>query len=337
MGKLLSLLAREDSNCCTAHKYDIFLDFENAQPTDGERELYEEVQEVLRDSESILEELQCYKGAGKEIREAIATPTPDCQAKAWASVLPLVSHLKRFYLFSTQLEEIVPKILLHLCSGTDPPAQNLDSKQALVKQFAEILEFVLKFDEYKMKTPAIQNDFSYYRRTITRQRMFDLETDSRDPGERETESLVSNELANRMSLFYANATPMLRTLSDVTSCFVEQNPDIPLTQTTGLLSTMARVTLRMLDSPHLAAQFTCEEATSLFVLRVMTGLLILIDHVAPRGVFVKSSNVDVKTAVRLLKTEPPARSEALLNALRYTTKHLNQESTPKQIKHMLAV
>jgi len=31
---------------------------------------------------------------------------------------------------------------------------------------------------------------------------------------------VNNELANRMSLFYANATPMLKTLSDGTTKFV---------------------------------------------------------------------------------------------------------------------
>ena len=29
MGKLLSLLARDDSNCCTPQKYDVFLDFES--------------------------------------------------------------------------------------------------------------------------------------------------------------------------------------------------------------------------------------------------------------------------------------------------------------------
>ena len=33
---------------------------------------------------------------------------------------------------------------------------------------------------------------------------------------------VTNEMANRMSLFYAQATPMLKTLSDITSQFVSQ-------------------------------------------------------------------------------------------------------------------
>ena len=43
---------------------------------------------------------------------------------------------------------------------------------------------------------------------------------------------------------------------------------------------------------NLLAQFQREE-TQLFVLRVMVGLVILYDHVHPRGAFVKGSNVDV--------------------------------------------
>ncbi|KDR17574.1 protein FAM49B isoform X1 [Zootermopsis nevadensis] len=330
MGKLLSLLARDDSNCCSPQKYDVFLDFENAQPTDGEQETFEEVQRVLRNSEPILEEIQCYKGAGREIREAISTPTEEFQKKAWQAVMPLVSRLKRFYEFSTELEVVVPKILFQLCSGPMTPTQHLETQQALVKQFAEILEFVLKFDEYKMKTPAIQNDFSYYRRTITRQRM-----SSYNGFEHHDTREVTNELANRMSLFYAHATPMLKVLSEATSMFVKENSDIPIENTTETLSTMAKVCLRMLESPNLIAQFQREE-TQLFVLRVMVGLVILYDHVHPQGAFVKASNVDVKGCVKLLKEQPASRSEGLLNALRYTTKHLNEEATPKNIKNLLA-
>ena len=93
------------------------------------------------------------------------------------------------------------------------PTQHLETQQALVKQLAEILEFVLKFDEHKMKTPAIQNDFSYYRRTLTRASL------SRQDGT-EKDLVVGNELANRMSLFYAHATPMLRVLSHATITFL---------------------------------------------------------------------------------------------------------------------
>lgn len=36
------------------------------------------------------------------------------------------------------------------------------------------------------------------------------------------DGVVTNEIANRMSLFYAEATPMLKTLGDSTSRFVSQ-------------------------------------------------------------------------------------------------------------------
>lgn len=61
MGKLLSLLSRDDSNCCAAKSYDVFLDFENAAPTETERAVYEEVERVLRESEVVLEEIQIYR------------------------------------------------------------------------------------------------------------------------------------------------------------------------------------------------------------------------------------------------------------------------------------
>lgn len=67
MGKLLSLLARDDSNCCTAKSYDVFLDFENAAPTDTERDIYNEVERVLKVSETVLEEIQVYKVSGSPI------------------------------------------------------------------------------------------------------------------------------------------------------------------------------------------------------------------------------------------------------------------------------
>jgi hypothetical protein len=77
--------------------------FSDAQPSDIERETFEAVQRVLKNSESILEEIQCYKGAGKEIREAISAPTEECQRKAYLTVAPLVAKLKRFYEFSLEL------------------------------------------------------------------------------------------------------------------------------------------------------------------------------------------------------------------------------------------
>jgi hypothetical protein len=64
---------------------------------------------------------------------------------------------------------VLQKLLQALCS--EDPRETLHNKQALAKQFAEVLQFTLKFDELKMSNPAIQNDFSYYRRTLNRMKM----------------------------------------------------------------------------------------------------------------------------------------------------------------------
>lgn len=86
-----------------------------------------------------------------------------------------------------------------------------------------------------MKTPAIQNDFSYYRRTVSRQRL-----------DYNNLTVISTELANRMSLFYAHPTPMLKVLSEATSKFVQDNAN-DVDNTTETIGTMAKVCLRMLE------------------------------------------------------------------------------------------
>lgn len=340
MGNLLRLLSREDNSCCSHNKLDFFLDFENAAPSAEEVPLYTDVKTVLDMSREVIIDLQQYKGAAKEIREAISDPGGECQRKAWEAVSPLVLKLHNFYLFSHQLETILPRVLLELCSPNIQPGQHLETQQALVKQLAEILEFTLKFDELKMTTPAIQNDFSYYRRSVMRSRLDSsygtaVEENSSD-SEDEVVCQLDHQTANKMSLFYAYPTPMLRVVSEITSKFVTEHKEIPLEQTTETLGTMAKVCQKMLENPELIARFRREE-TQLFILRVMVALVILYDHVHPVGAFAKTSNVDVKGCVKVLKEQPASSSENLLNALRYTTKHLNDDSTPKHIRTLLAV
>uniref|UniRef100_A0A8C0UQK7 CYFIP related Rac1 interactor A n=6 Tax=Passeriformes TaxID=9126 RepID=A0A8C0UQK7_CYACU len=301
--------------------------WEDAQPTDGEREVWNQISAVLQDSESMLADLQAYKGAGQEIRDAIQNPNDiQLQEKAWNSVCPLVVRLKRFYEFSLRLEKALQSLLESLTCPPYTPTQHLEREQALAKEFAEILHFTLRFDELKMRNPAIQNDFSYYRRTISRNRINNMHLD--------IENEVNNEMANRMSLFYAEATPMLKTLSNATTHFVSENKTLPIENTTDCLSTMASVCKVMLETPEYRSRFTSEE-TLMFCMRVMVGVIILYDHVHPVGAFSKTSKIDMKGCIKVLKEQPPDSVEGLLNALRFTTKHLNDESTSKQIRAML--
>lgn len=50
-------------------QYLLFMFCLDAQPSDGEREIWNQVNAVLQDSESMLSDLQSYKGAGQEIRD----------------------------------------------------------------------------------------------------------------------------------------------------------------------------------------------------------------------------------------------------------------------------
>uniref|UniRef100_UPI00358FCE18 CYFIP-related Rac1 interactor B-like isoform X2 n=1 Tax=Myxine glutinosa TaxID=7769 RepID=UPI00358FCE18 len=321
MGNLLKVLNSPDLE----QGPNFFLDFENAHPSENERAVWDNVAQVLSRAEQVLAALQAYQGAGPHIREAISHPSDEEQQhKAWEAVCPLVSKLKSFYEFSLQLA--LHNLLTVLTAPPLSPTQHLEREQALAKQFAEILHFTLQFDELKMTNPAIQNDFSYYRRTLSRMRM------------RSAKSLcdvdVTNEMANRMSLFYAEATPMLKTLSDTTSRFVAENKNLRLENTTDCLCTMAGVCKVMLEMPEYRGRFASPETES-FCLRVMVGVIILYDHVHPVGAFARTSKIDMKGCIRVLKEQPAANVEALMNALRYTTRHINDESSCKQIRSML--
>jgi hypothetical protein len=327
MGNLLRVLYSREND--SPNRVDIFVDFENAKPTDVELSVWTHVNAVLGRTDAILHELSVYRGAAGEIRDAISNPQmEDCQQKAWEAVVPIVSQLKRYYEFSLALEATVPNVLNVLCSNDMTPRQHLESQQALFKQFAEILDFTLKFDDLKMTNPAIQNDFSYYRRTLSRMKMAGDENIDSDFD-------VTNAMANRMSLFYAHATPMLKVLSDTTSRFVSENKDLPIENTTDCLSTMASICCVMIENPKYRSKIANEE-TAMFCLRVMVGVIILYDHVHPVGAFAKTSPINIKNCIRVLKLHAPGKVDCLLNALRYTTKHLNDDTTPKAIKNLLA-
>ena len=93
----------------------------------------------------------------------------------------------------------------------------------------------LKFDEIKMNKPAVQNDFSYYRRTIQRTR-------NNSSSKNQLENPIEADVANAMSLFFAHATPMLNALSAVTSEFVRAHDGGAVAKnTTQVLSLMATV------------------------------------------------------------------------------------------------
>ncbi len=237
-----------------------------------------------------------------------------------------MEKLRSFFEFSLRLEEVVPDLLNALCNpaadhvdeeeddeaaaatavaaDADEGAalsrqalfERLDERQALVKQFAKILDFVLKFDEAKMTTPAVQNDFSYYRRTVQRNRnSISTSTGASSSTEEEEKlqrlreqqrSALPADLANKMSLFFAHATPLLNKLGEVTGGFVASCGPRVASNATDTLSVVAKVCQKMLEDKDLKSRLRRAE-TEAFITRVMVGTVILYDHVHPTGAFAK--------------------------------------------------
>lgn len=313
MGGLLSYLhtAKEAE--------DIFLDFENAVPeSDEEREIHANVGTVLSKGPGILERLSGYTGCEEFIRKAITNPSPETEEEAWNEVLPAVDQLKEFYDFSLELEDCFPKLLVALCK--DDPKASLANLQSLAKQLADVFDFVLRFDDLKMVNPAIQNDFSYYRRTLNRMKL----------SKKDLNISIRDELANRMSLFFAYPTPMMNVINETTVKFLSQGDGVPRENVTNALATMSNVCQEMVEK----GKFSNDE-TNMFCLRCMTGSIILFDHLHAQGAFNKKSPIHIKGCITVLKNFTGGPTDGLLNALRFTTIHLNDADTPANIKHLL--
>eukprot|EP01121_Diplochlamys_sp_Union-15-3_P014277 TRINITY_DN452_c0_g1_i1.p1 TRINITY_DN452_c0_g1~~TRINITY_DN452_c0_g1_i1.p1 ORF type:complete len:328 (+),score=50.12 TRINITY_DN452_c0_g1_i1:45-986(+) len=313
MGAWLSKLVSSDDR----KGADIILDFEKAKPeSEEERQIYEAVAAVLDKGPEVLDQLFGYTGCEEYIRKAITTPSSETEKSAWDAILPAVDQLQKFYEFSLELEQCFPKLLVALCKGNDPTS-TISTQQALAKQLADVFDFVLRFDDSKMVNPAIQNDFSYYRRSLNRMKS-------------KNKIKIRDELANKMSLFFAYPTPMMRCLSETTVKFLSQN-NLSRDDVTNGLAQMANICQQMVENKR----FTSAQ-TNMFCLRAMTGCIILVDHVHQSGSFYKKSPINVKACITVLKNFLDSPTDGLLNALRFTTIHLNDPDTPANIKALLA-
>jgi len=299
---------------------DIFLDFEKAKPeSEEERQIYESVAAVLDKGPEVLDQLFDYTGCEEFIRKAITTPGAETEKSAWDAILPAVDQLQKFYEFSLELEQCFPKLLVALCKGNNP-SQSISTQQALAKQLADVFDFVLRFDDSKMVNPAIQNDFSYYRRTLNRMKL----------SKKDQNIKIRDELANRMSLFFAYPTPMMRCLSETTVKFLSMN-NLPRDNVTNGLALMANICQEMVEKKKFQSA-----QTNMFCLRAMTGCIILVDHINQLGAFYKKSPINIKGCITVLKNFIDSPTDGLLNALRFTTIHLNDPDTPYGIKQLLA-
>jgi len=291
---------------------EVFIDFENAKPTNGEMKIYSMVEDVLKKAPDVLKKIEEYKGCQDLARKAMQTPTYENEKEAMEGLLAAVDSIATFFDYAKSLEKSLPELLLVITkqapSDEKGQAQSIADQQALAKQLADIFDFTLRFDQTRMMRPHLSNDFSYYRRLLPKF--------SKLP-----QVKIKDDEASGMALFTAEHIPMMSCLSKAAVRALEKNEFVTVT-----LSIMANSCLKMIKN----RKFPKRE-TNLFCARAMTGCIVLYDHVEPMGAFRKRSPIQMRACIQLLKREFP-KEISLLNALRFSTKHF--KDAPANIQDM---
>lgn len=275
---------------------------------------------IVKAGKSVLEQLASYRGCEAAIRQAITNPNPETERTALDQLLPCVDVLHEFFQFSKTLEDTLPVLFEPLCADTS--VEEIQTHQASCRILGEVFNFALRFDDLKMVNPAIQNDFSYYRRTLNRLKLAKQDSS--------TNIKVTGEVANRMSLFFAYPTPMMRVLIDVASKFMVSNSK-GSKLVTGL-GHLANFFATYLTEASGANQSPSENTTK--IVAYLTGTIVLYDQISTEGAFKKNSPIMIREAFRGIHHY--AQNQALFaNAIRFTTSHFNDASTPENIKSLL--
>jgi len=212
------------------------------------------------------------------------------------------SYSTIFHNHSKIIAETFPQLIDTLCSGD---TESFNAQQSLVKQLAHVIDFAMTFDDLKMNCPAISNDFSYFRRTMSGMQRSGTKI----------ESPISDETANALSLFYANPTPMLNLLK---TCVQSKAHDPVKTNIIFGLSLMANICFHIVEF----RQFN-DVGVLLYCLRAAVGSTILVDSIFEPGIFhpkAKKAPIVARHIVEIVKNFPDVPVTSLINALRYNTK-----------------
>lgn len=230
-------------------------------------------------------------------------------------------------------------MLLNVLCKDGGTTKDLDRNPGLTKLFAEILDFVFEFDNLKIQNPTLQNDFSFYRRALQRGRTEVSASSSIKKEQQQSDlrlAVNEDDLANRISLFIAYPTPMLKCVIETTTKYVQSNQRVKCTS--EWLASIWAACYQTLNTNYKKSN---NRSVDTFCLKVMVVSIILYDHIDPNGAYMKHSPINVKSSLKTIQTvnqtnrQDQSSTSNLICALRYNSKHLNDESTPKAIKNFV--
>ncbi|KAJ2514245.1 hypothetical protein H4217_005864 [Coemansia sp. RSA 1939] len=241
---------------------------------------------LLKVGQILLQRISGYQESTKEIRAAITDPTPENEETAWRKVGPSVELLVECYQHAQTVEQVIPDVLDELCNHVDHEDSAVtDRSRGLARLLADLMQNAFAFDALKASIPAIQNDFSYYRRTLSRI--------SASQNDDIAKYAISQDISNKMSLFYAYHNPMVKVVVDSASQYARESNNEQLVL--DCLSALAS------GSYNTVKQSKADSAKSerLCVL-VLVTCCVLYDWISASGVGSPQSTINAKAVLDLI-------------------------------------
>ncbi|KAJ1730421.1 hypothetical protein LPJ61_003016 [Coemansia biformis] len=257
---------------------------------------------VVRAGSELLERVGGYQDGTSEVRAAITQRTPESEEAAWRKIGPSVSLLRECFELAQGVERIVPGILDELCShGGDEGPGRTDRNRGLARLLADLMQNAFEFDALKASIPAIQNDFSYYRRTLAR---------IANCQEAEiAQYSMPQDVSNQMSLFYAHHNPMVRTVVDSATRFARDSSNGPaVLDCLAALAAGSLSTIKRKRAGGAASEQTC--------VLVLVTCCVLYDWIAPQGICGAQSGIDAKAVLAVVGGRPVVGTTAADKVLR---------------------
>jgi hypothetical protein len=278
-----------------------------ASPAESEQEIVQEADEALKLAYGAIELAEGYQDFNDIMKKAMRQPSPESEALAWKKACECADKAKKFHHAGQALRGSFGHALEALVSE-DEKAMFVQ-KQAVCSKLASIVECALRFDTLRLRLATLSNDLAYYRRNMFRQAN---QTDMPFREDEATDILTS----------LANMNPWISALEKTASELIKTSP-IQIPQVLALLANVCLALSKSSDQ---------EEPVRSKLMFASIGAIVIYDRVVPEGAF-SAKGLNVKSATNLVVNEVPNRDLAI--ALRYSTFHFDNESTPQAIKNML--
>ncbi|GMH91534.1 hypothetical protein TL16_g12085 [Triparma laevis f. inornata] len=270
-----------------------------------------EIETHITDLKWMVQWLDTYHPCLEPIRLALSSPNnAELQQRAFEEMKPNVINTEKFYTKAKSLSEFIPLVLASL-----EAEGRIDLDPYLTRQFLQVLQLMYMVDQKKMMCPGLQNDFSFYRRTV-----------SKFP----QEAPVNETTANQISMWIAEASPLSNTVSTSLKSGFKKDPNM-----VGVLSKLANMSAWIV---YKDVEVTKKQKELLMV--AMVQCVIMFDRSSTRGAFHKDSGIMLKKCVSVLTSQACEDIEGvrdgLKNGLKYSTVHFGDVTTPAFVEEMLS-